>query len=63
MNDVSTWKTIRRMCCKAFLVAGPGIAPGSRDYEPRVVTTPPPRVDMLKILYINYKKLLPYVFI
>lgn len=27
------------------LVAGPGIAPGFRDYEPRVVTTPPPRAD------------------
>lgn len=26
-----------------FLVAGPGFAPGFRDYEPRVVTTPPPR--------------------
>lgn len=25
------------------MVAGPGFAPGFRDYEPRVVTPPPPR--------------------
>lgn len=36
-----------------LLVAGPGFAPGFRDYEPRVVTTPPPRGNKVHTFYIT----------